>query len=810
MTEAVSSISSGISLRIRGIKDSVLLNLNKRSLLIFGENGSGKSSLTDAIEWYYSDGVKHLISEETDSIKGRGSLRNLFIPESEDAFVNIEYSNNKLNAIKTIDNSLKATISNTTDDFIDYMLATHSENLILRYRDLVEFIVAGKTEKLKKLQNIIGFSAVADIRDLLKKSAGRIARNIKSANYDNQKDAQQTVILDNFKQNAHTDDQLFVGANLLIKSLQIGKDIKSHKDIQDVLKIIETKEDISLLEQISFYTKVGENLTEINGNVDSIHSNYTTYHTTYTELRKDPENIQKLQLLTLLKEGQSVLKTDVVADDYCPLCLQEKSKIELIKEINERIKELEELEEEKYKLEEQEQKLKDILRVNVNTIDGLLKEKLFKEVQQSKLLENVQQVKTSLNVFSDEIKKELIAKDPIQEPSKIQINKNDITVLAKQAKETAKTLTESKRSDMKFQIYTKLFHAVTAYNRYQSIKRQQEILTKHQETFQLLFADFIKRQEDALNVFLKMFSANIDEYYTTMNPNEKIENIKLLPIKDKNDDLVGITIEYSFFDETKNPPIAYLSESHINCLGLSFFLASVKAFNKHNEFFILDDIISSFDRPHRSRFAKLLTEKFDNYQIMLLTHEHGFFELVASDVKRKGWLIQDFKWSKENGVGIEEGITDIKERILKKFKTKDKEGLGNYIRIYTEKVMKEIAYNIEAQVAFRYNEINEKRMAAELLDDVHGRISKKGNGLKDKANIQKLRGMPMFISNVTSHDNEFTESIEDLASIWEDIEKTIHIFYCDECRKFISIKYFDNVESKIRCGCGKLTYDWKK
>ena len=321
-----------------------------------------------------------------------------------------------------------------------------------------------------------------------------------------------------------------------------------------------------------------------------------------------------------------------------------------------------------------------------------------------------------------------------------------------------------------------------------------------------------RSQEEALNVFLKMFSATIDEYYTTMNPNEGIEDVKLVPIKDKNDDLAGITIEYSFFDVPTMAPIAYFSESHINCLGLSFFLASVKAFNKQNEFFVLDDVISSFDRPHRSRFAKLLTDKFGDYQILLLTHEQGFFELVASDVKSKGWLIQDFKWSKEHGVGIEEGTTDIKDRILKKFEDKDTDGLGNFIRVYTEKVMKEIAYNIEAQVAFKYNGINEKRMAPELLDAVHGRISKKGKGneLKDKANIQKLKGMPMFIANVTSHDNEFIESIEDLAAIWEDIENTIHTFRCDECKKFISVKYFDNVKSKIRCGCGKLTYDWKK
>ena len=91
-------------------------------------------------------------------------------------------------------------------------------------------------------------------------------------------------------------------------------------------------------------------------------------------------------------------------DNYCPLCLQEKSKIELIKKLNERISELEELEEEKDKLEEQGQKIKDILRVNVNTIDGLLKEKLFEDEQQAKHLKNIQQLKTYLNAISDELK----------------------------------------------------------------------------------------------------------------------------------------------------------------------------------------------------------------------------------------------------------------------------------------------------------------------------------------------------------------------------------------------------------------------
>ncbi|MFC1968414.1 AAA family ATPase [Chloroflexota bacterium] len=795
---------------IRGIKEYLPLNLNGNSVLIFGENGSGKSSLTDAIEWYYSDSIQHLASEEIDSTKGRGALRNLFIPDGEDAYLAIQYSNNIFDAKKSINSLFKAAISNKSADFNEFIVASQSENLILRYRDLVRFIIAPKTEKLKTLQDIIGFAEVADIRDLLKKSAGRIARNIKSANYDNQKNAQQSVILENLSQNAYTSVQLFAGANELIKPLKISKKIKSLRDIQEVLKAIETKEDTVLFEQILFHTKIGESLSEIVGNVETINASYKSYYTNYTNLRKDPGKIKKLQLLALLKEGQSILAKDVVQDDYCPLCQQEKSKIELIAELNERVKELEELEQEKDKLDEQGRELEEVLRVNINTVDGLLKEKHFKEKENTKLVEKVKEIKYSLETFSDELKKDLDVKAPIQEPSKIHIEKKGISELVKQAQDTAAGLTESKKTTIQFQIYTKLFQSVSAYSQYQDIETRLGILTKQQVTFQALFADFIKRQEEALNAFLTMFSTDINDYYTTMNPTEKVENIKLVTLKDKNDDLVGITIEYRFFDKTKKVPNAYLSESHVNCLGLSFFLASVKAFNKENKFFVLDDVISSFDRSHRARFTKLLIDKFSEYQILLLTHEQEFFELVSSEVKGKGWLIRQFVWSEDNGSGIDQGMADQKERIQSKFRDKIIDGLGNDIRIYTERVMKDIAINIEAQVAFRYNEFNENRMASELLDSVHSRISRKGSGLKEKADIPRLKGMPMFIGNIASHDREFIVGIEDLEVLWESIGETIRTFYCDGCETIISFKYFDNVKNKIRCSCGNLAYDWKE
>lgn len=792
---------------LRGVREPLTLDLNKKSILVYGDNGTGKSSVTDSFEWFFYDKIEHLSNEEIGRRKGRDALRNIFIPETEDSFIELTFDENKLDSKKSIDNSLKTFNSNETDDFKKFIASSFSERLILRYRDLVQFIIAGKTDKLKELQNIIGFSEVQNIRDLLKRNGARIARNIKSANYDNLKNVQQCTILENLGQNAYTDEQLFDGANKLIKPLKLEIEIKSRQDINTVLKKIESKEDSELLNQINFYTKIKESVAQIEGNVDNINNSYSTFYDSFNALKKDPEKVKNLQLLSLLQEGKSVLTKDVVEDDYCPLCQQEKSKIDLLQDLNLRIEELELLEKEKEKVVSNSKDLQNTIKPNISAIEGLLTEKLFGKEDYKELKETVEEIKNSLNNHLDESKKELTEK--LSDKEKIKFAKKEIEELTSELVKTIKKLTESKEANLKFKTYTKLFQSAKAYVEYLKIEKEQNVLANQQATFELLYEDFIKRQEEALNVFLEMFSNDINDFYTTMNPNEKVEDIKLVPLK-KNNELVGITIEYSFFNETHTPPIAYLSESHINCLGLSFFLASVRAFNKESKFFVLDDVISSFDRSHRYRFAQLLTTKFSDFQVILLTHEKEFFELVSSEVKSKGWILNNFKWTKDNGTGIERGIADIKDRIKKKIEDKNTDGLGNDIRVYAERVMKRVALEMEAKVAYRNNDINEKRMAPELLDAVQSKLTKASKELKEKANIPKIKGMPMFIGNTTSHDNSFQESIEDLEAIWEDVKGLIHNFYCSDCDKFLSLKFYDNVENKIRCGCGNLKFDWKK
>jgi len=797
---------------VRGVREGLTLNLNSKSILIYGDNGTGKSSLADAFEWFYYDQIEHLSNEEIGRRKGRDALRNIFLEDKEDALVEIAYSDKKLDCIKTINYNLSILSSNESKDYAEYFKKSKFENLVLRYRDLILFIIAGKKEKLDKLQDIIGFSEVGNLRDLFKKNINRTKRTINAENFNNKKGAQQSIILQNLRANAHTPEQFFKAANELIIPLALDITIKSLENIKDVLELIKTKDDLKIIEEISLQTKIIETLSETEGNISKLAKDYATYFEAYIELRKDSEKFRKLKLLHLLSEGVTVLEDDVMKDDFCPLCLQEKNKLKLIEELNKRIEELEEIRSEKEALEEQNEGLKELLKSNAATIDNLLKDKYFKENENVEVLRKIQEIKSTFSIILIELKKELLTNEAILHPSKISFDKKGVGIITDAAIKRAKELTDGQKENIKLAIYSKLLQADLAYKAYRKIEKQQDILIKQQTTLENLFTDFIRRQEEALNIFLKIFSNDINDYYTSMNPNEKVGEIKLVPLKDKNDDLVGITIEYAFFEEIKTQPIAYLSESHINCLGLSFFLAPVKAFNRENHFFVLDDVISSFDRSHRARFAKLLVDKFSDYQIILLTHEKDFFELISSDVKRKGWDIQQISWTAENGTSIEKSAVDNKERIKKKIASKNTDGLGNDIRIYTEKVLKEIAMNIEASVPFKYNNINEKRMVPELLDCIQSRITSKSSELKAAVDIPRIKGISMFIGNTTSHDNDFQSSVEDFELMWEDIGKLIKVFYCKDCNKFISTKYLDTVKNRIRCGCKdeKLSYDWKK
>jgi chromosome segregation ATPase len=121
------------------------------SIAVFGENAAGKSSITDAIEWFFNDRIDHLWKEDCKE----EALRNVHLADSEDASVSIEFSNSALTCAKSLDRNLRSKETNSSSAFKDYKAKSGGERIILRTTDLSQLADESKGDKRKRIQKLL-------------------------------------------------------------------------------------------------------------------------------------------------------------------------------------------------------------------------------------------------------------------------------------------------------------------------------------------------------------------------------------------------------------------------------------------------------------------------------------------------------------------------------------------------------------------------------------------------------------------------------------------------------------------------------
>jgi DNA repair exonuclease SbcCD ATPase subunit len=764
---------------LRGIKEEIVFPLNKNSILLYGENGSGKSSVTDALEWFYYDKIEHLSSEEIGR-KGLEGLKNIHIGESEDGFISIDYSDSKLNSTKIIsgtDSKFKTSQTNNSSEFLSFLHESQKEQIILRYRNLVSFILATKGEKLNALSEIIGFSEVIKTREVLRKSLFTLKRDIKNSNFDSQMSYQQEQLIEQLGQNVVSDVQYIDTINILLEPIKLEKKAATFDDLDDILELIKKPEDTQVVELQLFLEKVKSTANKLINNIENIDDHYQKYYAQYQNIISDIEKLNKIKLESLLSEGVRVLKEDIIKDEICPLCLQPKNKLELLKALQDRLEELQKYKEEKSNLDDMKYDLHSEIVKAENIISNILTDSNIEKENNKKIKLFFSDVVEGLESYKSGMKVEVLTGNKLKASNELYIDKKILHEIEVLSLDKLNKLKDSKIGDEKFDIHSKIVLSKNAYLDIKKIKKSKERFEKQQYTLEKINSAFIKKMEDGFNLFLSHLSKDINELYVFMNPGEHIEDINLVPIQ-KNDEFSGITIQFKFFENDETPPNKYLSESHLNCLGIAFYLTSVKAFNKTNKFFILDDVISSFDANHRARLAHLLAEKFSDYQIILMTHEKDWFDYVSKLVKGKNWLINTFRWHEGAGPSIDIPLPSLKEKIEHQIANNNLEGLGNNIRKYLEGLLKSILFNFGVHLRFQFNEKNEDRMPNEMLSALKGYINIHAEDSIGYSVVDRLISS-VFIGHKNSHDSPYKVGIGDCRAFWADVlelDKLYHSF----------------------------------
>ena len=798
---------------LRGVRGDLLLELGGKSALVYGDNGSGKSCLSDVLEWFYNDRVDHLSNEEIGRL-GLEALRNVFLKDAQPGAIEIAFNKTLLDCRKTISvrkNGLSVVSTNSSPEFQEYIKASHGERLLLRYRDLARFVVGSKMDRLKEFSNIIGYGEVTAVRDVLRKAVNSLKNEIKVRNFEQGINQQQAKLVVNLGQNITSAAQLLVSMNELIKVPLAGREIHTKEEINDVLELLKTPGDTEAVDKQRFYGRTGDFAVEFESWLDQIDVQYAEHVKRFENIVRDIDKISKLIMENLLSAGLDVLNSGVFLEEQCPLCLQPKNRVNLGIDIQSRLAELDQIKREKAELTDSVKSLREKIVAKIQSTRELLKEKHFVTDDNKELKGEVEKSIPALELYIRELDIQPSGKAKLKGSAELRPKREFLRSIKDFSEKKAEELKREKKDDSKFDAYSKITLSRDAYSEIEKLKCEKDQLEKQQQSMEIVYAEFLRQQKEAVDAFLSYFSTSIDELYQFMNMGEKVECLKLVPVE-KNDELAGVGIECRFLDGQITPPHKYLSESHLNCLGLAFFLTSVKAFNKRNQFFILDDVISSFDSLHRKRFADLLLERFSDYQIIVLTHEKYWFDYLRAMVKGKNWVIATVRWSEERGTFIEDA-EDLRGKIESKLKRGDLDGLANDLRSYMEQALKLICFHLGVNVAFRFNDENESRLSHELLSALKSSINKHGTTqIKNATVLGRLSGS-LFIGNVGSHDNPFTPNMADCKAFWADIKELETLFVCNACGRHVSVRHYDEVNKKIRCGCGSPAaqeWEWKK
>ena len=158
---------------------------------------------------------------------------------------------------------------------------------------------------------------------------------------------------------------------------------------------------------------------------------------------------------------------------------------------------------------------------------------------------------------------------------------------------------------------------------------------------------------------------------------------------------------------------------------------------------------------------------------------------MTSLVKGVGWEIRRVVWDDDDGVVLKPAPVGPRSAIENRLATSDTEGLGNTMRVYLEKLLKEICANLEVKLTFLYNTRNEDRMAGEMLSELVATLKRRECELKDAS---AMRRMPASTSlaNKLSHDTSLVTTTGDLKALWADVVEFERLFVCGSCSKMIT------------------------
>ena len=746
----------------RGVPTEMTVDFGKgESTVIYGENGTGKSTIADALEWYFRGEIE-LLSHE-----GRQHAVR-YVGGDDDGATSVEVITSG-----TLGGKVVFPDERTPDTFE----ALRRETFLLRGRTLADFINKTKTEKWKALVEILGLDAIESLREDLQRARNDLRKASKTADEE---------------------------VRVYRRALSSGGDTVSEETILTSLSQIcerlgveppQSLEQVADPSWITAAVGASANVSASSGRenlvaeIDALEPpdfDKKVFEAWNTLVVSDRARL--LPRASLVREAKRLFDTQSIEAGRCPLCGQKVDQKVLARRIESALVEVMEAS-------------RDLERVRdpiLEQADGLdsayeLRDRIYERIL-SLDLEVVPVPELPAKTIHDQVG----ALAPVDVDG-ITSFLSELRRWDKTVGKVAKRISapEPSERDNQLMMLAALCQQIRAWQQAEKKNTRAKRALTIAET---VFDAYQQKQKDDLGELLEQISGRVAKFYSALHPGEDLDAVSIEPWTAK-----GIELAIDFYGSRQRPPHGVLSESHLNSLAIAVFLAMAASFNEKLGFLILDDVINSFDVEHRGRLAELLADGFSDWQLIVLTHDQQFFEHLSR--RAPSWRRIEFtSWSHASGPRTTKYETSgMLAAARERLQSGDVHGAATKGRRALEELLQEVCEALCAPLPFRRGQANDRREIGELFIGLR-------RTLKEHAKSQLQSLEPIFkhleadvgaTLNVAAHASRGRSGASEVKAALERIESLDALWSCPDCRTRV---WHKGTPEAARCRCGKSAF----
>lgn len=660
----------------RGFNEEQAILLDSNVILIYGLNGSGKSSFTESLEWlFFGEISRQRLSRCKSEYQHEEYLKNLFYSSTENPFVEVEGC---LNGAEVV---VRKEISPEGDKFFingkkvdDFeSLSLNLENYfrpMLAQTEIKALVDSEQKDRWEQLSSILGQDDLTKLRENLMS----LRNNKRDESYKKQEMKLNTIL------NDISDVPSLSSLLGPIKQLDLSdlisqlKEIvgSSSKSLANLLTDIKTKQK-SLLN-----TELGKRVAEISYNDSNSLKKYLNELSSHlieleNQAIKATSEGHDHNYLDFLKGGKNFVKIP-----ECPFCLEKTLTSERLTDIDKVIEEGKEAQQARLQFQEQKNSIDLWMESFPERIKAYLPQQKelkiisqkFLDIGEEQLVSLLQEldkkitglipsftkdIKTATDNYFSFVEKKYYHKQKVEEnPREKLTNLNNRLIFEIQAiitewdnlksKIAEKLPLTGKVDQEELKKWILLEKINTFFSEGEAFIKQTNLLKIVDSTQQKLE----QYEKNEVSRLLNEHAGEIKSYYDKLNLGDRVQ---FSGIEVKGGIRRQAKLKAEAFGKEVNP-VTFFSEAHTNSLALSIYFPQRVDRNSTWESVILDDPVQSMDENHSQALIDILVDISSKKQLIVLTHSKAFFRRLCARFGHIKPKVYSFFYNENKGPSI--------------------------------------------------------------------------------------------------------------------------------------------------------------